>query len=164
MTLIYEIKNNPNMRKIFGKKEIEIVEKQLLGVPLKPSEKTRLSRDIKKKFDAIKKLSLYENQLEIKKGSEIKRVVKNAKQDILENKEIKTIFLFGSTVDKTRTLNSDIDIAVEFNKIDKKQAILFRKNILGKVDEKIDILVYNTLPDKIKKEIKNKGMIIWKKE
>ena len=162
MSLIDEIKKNPDIRKILGKREIEIVEKQVLGVKLTPSERTRLSRDIRKKFQAIKKLCLYENQLELKQGSEIKRIVDDVKSEIVKDKRVKGIYLFGSSVDGTRRINSDIDIAVEFDKITNKESVLFRKEMI--VDQKVQISVYNTLPKKIKEEIENKGRIIWKKE
>jgi hypothetical protein len=32
---------------------------------------------------------------------------------------------------------------------------------LGRVDKKIDIQVYNTLPEKVKKEINTKGEVIY---
>ena len=54
MSLINIIKTNKDIRKIFGKKELVIIEKQLLGVSLTQSEKNRLSRDIRKKFEVIK--------------------------------------------------------------------------------------------------------------
>ena len=44
-----------------------------------------------------------------------------------------------------------------------KEASEFRIKVSGKVPEKIDIQVYNTLPEKIKKEIDKKGKVIWKK-
>ena len=39
--------HNKNARRIFGKKELEIILKQLDGLPLTQSEKNRLSRDVK---------------------------------------------------------------------------------------------------------------------
>lgn len=167
MSLRQTIKKDPNMRKIFGQQEIKIIEKQLLGVPLRPSEKTRLSRDIRKKCEAIKQLTLFENQLNLKHGAEIKQDIANAKQEILKSEyknKIKRIILFGSAIDNTLRLDSDIDIAVEFIKIEKKEAVKFRLDIMRYVSEKIDIQVFNTLPEKIKKEISEKGKVLWKKE
>ena len=51
------LKNSKNVRKIFGKKEIEIILKQLEGITLTQSEKNRLSRDIRPKLKVIKELS-----------------------------------------------------------------------------------------------------------
>ena len=59
MELLNILKKSQNVRKIFGKRELIIIEKQLNGVNLTPSEKTRLSRDIRKKFIAIKELAPY---------------------------------------------------------------------------------------------------------
>ena len=53
MRLLNTLKKDKNIRRIFGERELVIIEKQLLGVALKPSEKTRLSRDIRKKFENI---------------------------------------------------------------------------------------------------------------
>ena len=51
--------NKKEARRIFGKKEIGIILKQLEGLPLKPSELTRLSRDIKPKLEFIKEISKF---------------------------------------------------------------------------------------------------------
>ncbi len=167
MSLLNTIRKNPEIRKIFGKKEIEIVEKQILGIKLKPSEKTRLSRDIKKKFSVIKSLSENISEFELKKGQYITGHIEEAKEVILESKyhsRIKKIILFGSTAENSRTFRSDIDIAVEFDKIDLREATEFRLKSLGKLSEMVDVQVYNILPEKIKREIDEKGKVIWKKE
>ena len=46
MSLLRAIKENNEIRRLFGKREIDIVEKQLLGVNLSPSEKTRQKMSI----------------------------------------------------------------------------------------------------------------------
>lgn len=166
MNLSNFIKSNENARKVFGKRELKIIEKQLLGVNLTQSEKNRLSRDIRKKFEFIKEISRFSDEFGLKKGAEIKKRIEETKQDILGDilfSKIKRIFLFGSIVERQLTLSSDIDIAVEFFSIDSKEAILFRKRILGKTNQKIDVQVYNCLPNKIKKEIDIKGKILYKK-
>jgi len=167
MDLINTIKKNENVRKIFGKRELVIIEKQLMGIPLKPSEKTRLSRDIRKKFDAIKILIPFLDEFELKHGARINELIKDTKEQILNTKyfpKIKNIKLFGSTIENQRTFRSDIDIAVEFDKINSKEATEFRIDILGRVFDKIDVQVYNVLPDKIKKEIDNKGRLIYERK
>ena len=166
MSLLKTLRDS-EVRKLFGKKEIEIIEKQILGIKLKPSEKTRLSRDIKKKLIAVKKLSENVSEFELKKGRYIKENIEEAKEVILESKHhsiIKKIILFGSTAENSRTFRSDIDIAVEFDKIDSKEALEFRLKASGKLNEIVDIQVYNVLPEKIKREIDEKGKVIWKKE
>lgn len=163
MELINAIKQ-PEMRMIFGEREIEIIEKQLMGIGLTPSERTRLSRDIKKKFLAVQLLSGYSIDA-LKKGAEVKRKIEEMKEHILESKysgRIKRIILYGSTAYGIRTFRSDIDIAVEFDEIDKKEATEF--GIKFAYDKKMQVEVYNTLQDKIKKEIDEKGKVIYERK
>jgi len=167
MGLLDIIKKNKSVRKIFGKAELEIIERQLLGINLTQSEKNRLSRDIRKKLEVIKELSIFQDEFGLKKGAHIKEMVEDAKEVILESKhltKIKRIILFGSTTENQRSFRSDIDIAVEFDSIDKKEATEFRIKTLGKVSNMVDIQVYNILPDKIKKEIEEKGRVLYKNE
>lgn len=164
MGLLQIIKKNPNVRKIFGKRELKIIEKQLMGVKLKPSEIIRLSRDIRKKFDAIRELSQYPSEFGLKKGMIIKEMIGEAKEIILESEyfpKIRRIILFGSAVENQITLSSDIDIAVEFDEITNKEALFFRRVMLSKVDERIDVQVLNILPEKVKKEIQEKGKVLY---
>jgi len=167
MGLLQEIKRNPNMRRIFGKRELIIIEKQLMGVKLKPSETIRLSRDIRKKFDVIKELGRYSSEFELKKGAVIKEIIEEAKEVILESAyfpKIRKIILFGSAVKNQLTFRSDIDIAVEFDEITNKEALLFRRSILSKVNERVDVQVLNVLPEKIKKEIQKEGKVLYEKK
>jgi len=101
----------------------------------------------------------------LKKGAEIKFIVEEAKEIILEHqltKKIKKITLFGSATQNKLTFRSDIDLAIEFKKITPKEATKFRAQVSGKVNSRIDIQVYNVLPEKIKKEIR-KGRTIYSK-
>jgi len=167
MEFLQFIKTKPELRKIFGKRELKIIEKQLQGVNLTQSEKNRLSRDIRKKLEVIKELSEYENEFELKKGANNKNLVQNIKKIILEDelsKNIKRIIFFGSAAENEQTLMSDLDIAVEFDNITEKEAVMFRLRIARTASDKLDIQVYNVLPDKIKKEIDNKGKILWIKK
>ncbi|MDP1728823.1 MAG: nucleotidyltransferase domain-containing protein [archaeon] len=160
--LINTIKNL-EMRKIFGKKEIQIIEKQLKGIKLTQSERNRLSRDIRKKFEAIKLLSQDIDEFKLKKGSETKNLIDEIKEVILSDKlknKIKSIIVFGSFISNEFTFRSDIDISVEFDSIDKKEASKFRLRILSEYSGGVDIQVYNILPEKIQKEIL-KGKIIY---
>lgn len=164
MGLLKFITENKESRRIFGEKEIKIIEKQLLGVNLTQSEKNRLSRDIRKKLEFIEKAARFEDEFEIKKGAEVKKIVDDAKAAIMEDivfNKIKQITLFGSAVENKLTLRSDIDISVEFNNITTAEATLFRKRILGKVNKRVDLQVYNVLPNNIKKEIDEKGRILY---
>ena len=167
MALLREIRQNLNIRRLFGKRELVIIEKQLLGVPLKRSERTRLSRDIRKKLEAIKELAQFASEFKLKKGAEIAKLVNDAKEAILESRyfsRIKQIVLFGSAVENTLTLMSDIDIAVEFTATTLKEATQFRKEMLGRMNSRIDLQVYNVLPTKIKREINKKGKILYEQQ
>ena len=143
------------------------MEKQLTGVNLTQSEKNRLSRDIRKKLEFVKELARFSDEFKLKKGALIKERIEEVKEAIFETKylsRIKEIILFGSAAENNLNLFSDVDIAVKFSHIEQKEATEFRLNILSKVPEKVDIQVYNTLPDKIKKDIDKKGRVVWMKE
>jgi len=164
MNLSNFLNKNENARKIFGKRELKIIEKQILGISLTQSEKNRLSRDIRKKFEFISEISKHDFDFRLKKGCLIKEIVEETKKSIINSqysKRIKRITLFGSTIDNQRTFRSDIDISVEFNKIDLKEATEFKIKFSN---DSIDIEVYNFLPDKIKKEINKKGKVIYERE
>jgi predicted nucleotidyltransferase len=166
MALLDLVKHENEMRKIFGKQELKIIERQLLGVNLLPSEKTRLSRDIRPKFEIIKKLSDFKNEFDLKKSSEIKYLINEAKEVILESKwkkKIKEIKVFGSFIENNLRLDSDIDLSVEFDEITKKESQDFKLDMLAKLSQKIQSQVFNNLPERIKKEIIEKGRIIYKK-
>ncbi len=166
MGLLDLVRHEKAMRKIFGQQELKIIEKQLLGVNLSASEKTRLSRDIRQKFNIVSSLSDFKKEFSLKKGQEINYLISEAKEEILKSKwvkQINKIVVFGSAVENQLRLNSDIDLAVVFDKISLKDATKFRIEISSKVSEKIDIQVYNVLPSKIKKEINKNGRTIYKK-
>lgn len=166
MNIIEFLKENKNTRKIFGQREIKIIEKQLNGINLTQSEKNRLSRDIRKKLQFIKEISRFNDEFELKKSSEVKKKVNETTKIILEHQlrnKIKKIILFGSVVENKMTIRSDIDIAILFDNIAKKEAFDFRKKILGQVHDKIDIQVFNTLPEEIQKEINKKGKVLYTK-
>ncbi len=159
-------KNKSKARKIFGERELKIIEKQLFGISLTQSEKNRLSRDIRKKFEFIKDAGKFENEFGLKYGAQIKEIIEDAKEFILNSKyfsRVKKIILFGSTIEGKRTFRSDIDMAVEFNKINSKEAAEFRVYVSGRVNELVDIQVYNVLPEKVQNEIDAYGRVIYKK-
>lgn len=167
MDLLQFLKKTPEARKVFGQRELKIIEKQLEGINLTQSEKNRLSRDIRKKFQFIREISKFEKEFGLKKAQRINFIVDETKEIILEHplaRKIKKIILFGSFVENKLGVKSDVDIAVEFFNITKKQAFDFRKNILGKVDEKIDLQVFNFLPEKVKKEILKNHKVLYVNE
>lgn len=164
MRLLKSLKENEkNLRKIFGKRELIIIQKQLLGLKLTQSEKNRLSRDIRKKLEAVREIARFSSEFDLKHGAEIRNII-NETLEIIKNSKylpkIKRIILFGSTIDNTRTLKSDIDIAVEFFETNKQDGIQFRLDVMKKADNIVDIQVYNNLPDKLKKDIDLKGRLL----
>lgn len=164
MALIDFIEKNKNSRKIFGRKEIEIIGKQLKGLMLTQSEKNRLSRDIRPKFDFIKSASSYQEEFEIKKGAEIDKKIREAveliKQDKLFSK-IGKVLLFGSYVEGNPHVNSDIDLAIFIKNVTPKEALELRARLSGRVDEKVDVNVFEVLPEKIQKQILKNNKIVY---
>ncbi len=157
--------NNKNARKIFGRKEIEIILKQLDGVTLTQSEKNRLSRDIRPKFEFIKEVSKFGDEFELKKDADSLRLIDKAVQLILHDElrdRIKAVLLFGSHAGGIVTKRSDIDICVIFTDISLREATKFRIRIMGMLPEKVDVQVFNVLPQKIKREIARNHKILYK--
>ncbi len=164
MNLNKFLKNNPNSRKIFGERELKIIEKQLLGINLTQSEKNRLSRDIRKKLEFIQEAAQFSKEFKLKKGKTVKDALTDALEIIRQDKffpRIKKIILYGSTVENTRTFRSDIDLAVVFPEITAQEAFEFRSRIQGRVSNLCDIQVYNVLPQKVMKEIDQKGKTLY---
>ena len=163
MNIINFLKTHEDARKVFGKKELLIIEKQLLGIRLTQSEKNRLSRDIRRKLKFIADIEPLKKDFKLDRGVEIKRIIDATLKFIFEDSSannIKRIILFGSAIKNRLTFRSDIDIAVEFRKVNLKQATLFRKRILGKTPSRVDLQVFNFLPDKIKNEV-DRGRILY---
>src|SRR3989338_33342 len=129
------LKTSGNARKIFGKRELEIIYKQLEGMPLMQSERNRMSRDIRPKLEFIKEISKFEDEFKLEKNQDNKRMIEKAVNVILNDElrdEIKAILLFGSFADNSFTKSSDIDICVVFKTgISLKQATEFRIRIAG---------------------------------
>lgn len=166
MNLLRFLKENEFSRKIFGEREIKIIDRQLNGVSLTQSEKNRLSRDIRSKFKFIKECAKFKDEFNLKKGIINKKLVERAKEAILNDilyNNIKSILLFGSMVENKMTFRSDIDIAVIFDKIDLKEATKFRIRVLRELPDKVDVQVFNVLPQKIKKEILRRHRALYKK-
>jgi len=167
MNIINFLKTNNNSRKIFGKRELKIIEKQLLGINLTQSEKNRLSRDIRVKFTFIQEISKFSDMFHLKKSAIIKEVILDTIELIKEDKDFKKIneiILYGSAVENKLNFRSDIDIAVKLNKTNSTESTLFRKRILGKTNQRIDLQIYNDLPEKIKRSIDKKGRTIWSRD
>ena len=58
----------------------------------------------------------------------------------------------------------DIDIAVEFIRISKNEAFDFRRNVMSQLPDKVDIQVFNLLPNKIKKSILKNHRVLYRNE
>jgi predicted nucleotidyltransferase len=164
MTLYEFIKNEPSAKIIFGKGEIEIIKKQLLGQKLKQYEKNILSRSIRKKFNFIKKCSVFKEEFDVKKGGEVYKQLEILRDWMLLDqigKNIKKIYIFGSFVENKMSSNSDVDIAIEFNEIDKKEISKFKKRILEQKKDLFDISIFNNLPINIQSEVKKNGKVFF---
>lgn len=160
------IKKNPLARKVFGAREIVIIQKQVAGIRLTQSEKNRLSRDIRPKLRFIMEASKFKDEFGLKKGIENKKIIEMVLDVIRRDKDfkkIREIWLFGSMVKNEMTVRSDVDICVLFNGISLKDATRFRIRILGRVDDKVDIQVFSKLPEKIKKSILKSHRVLYKR-
>lgn len=160
------LKENKDARKVFGRKELEIMLKQLDGLPLKQSENNRLSRDIKPKLGFIRDAAEFRSEFRLEKNQDNKRIIRKAVDTILSDKSrdgIKAILLFGSFADKSFTSRSDIDICVIFRKdLSLKEATEFRIRVSGQLPDKADIQVFNILPQKLKRGIARNHKVLYK--
>ena len=104
------IKKNPLARKVFGKGEIVIIQKQIAGVNLTQSERNRLSRDIRPKLRFILEATKFGDEFGLKKGIENKKMVERALEVIREDRDfgkIKEVWLFGSMVSNQMSIRSE---------------------------------------------------------
>lgn len=165
MVLATLLQQEKNIRKLFGQKEIEIMQKQLQGMLLTQSERNRLSRDIKPKLACVRALAKAQDEFSLVKNQDNKKLIAKTVDTILQDelhKEIRAILLFGSFADNSFTQHSDIDICVVFKKnISLKEATKFRIRISGQLPEKIDIQVFHILPQKIKREIARNHKVLY---
>ena len=77
-------------------------------------------------------------------------------------KNIKFIILYGSVVEGNQTPLSDIDLAVYYEGT-KEERFKFRMKILGDVNDKFDIQIFQDLPLYVRKEVL-KGKIMYSSE
>ncbi|MBI2141981.1 nucleotidyltransferase domain-containing protein [Candidatus Woesearchaeota archaeon] len=159
------LKTSKNSRRVFGRKEIEIMLKQLDGSLLTQSEKNRISRDIKPKLELVREMAKYESEFRLQKNQDSKLLIENALDTILKDElsdRIRAVLLFGSFSDKTYTSRSDIDICAVFRAISLKEATEFRIRVSGQLPEKADVQVFNILPQKIKREIARNHKVLYR--
>ena len=168
MALVEFLLSRKNARKVFGKRELEIIFKQLEGMPLTQSERNRLSRDIRPKLEFIEEISQFKDEFRLERNQDNKRIIENAVATILNDKlgsNIKAIHLFGSFADNSYTRRSDIDVCVVFRtEVSLREATEFRIRVSGNLPEKDDVQVFNVLPQKIKREIARNHKVLYKSE
>ncbi len=160
------LQKSQDARRIFGKRELKIIEKQAWGVNLTQSEKNRLSRDIRKKLNFIQEASRFIEEFELKKGTALNKEVNEMLETIKEDRlfgKITKVWLYGSTAKKERALRSDIDMAVEFDGISEFEGMEFRKRVLGNLTDKADVQVYSLLAQKLKEEVQ-RGKVVYERK
>lgn len=166
MALLRFLKEAGDARKLFGKGELRIIEKQLLGANLTQSEKNRLSRDIRPKLEFIREIAEFKDEFKLEKNKDNKRIIERAVGAILNDElrdSIWAILLFGSFADNSFTKESDIDICVLFrNGISLKEATKFRIRVSGQLPEKVDAQVFNILPQRIKRDIARNHKVLFR--
>ncbi len=165
MSLKNILSEDANARRLFGKKELEIMLKQLGGLLLKQSERNRLSRDIRPKLEFIREIAKFQDEFRLEKNQENKRIIEKMVSTILKDelgKDAKAILLFGSFADKSFTKRSDIDVCAVFRKdISPMEATKFRIRVSGQLPEKADIQVFDVLPQKVKREIARNHRVLY---
>jgi predicted nucleotidyltransferase len=80
--------------------------------------------------------------------------------DVLKQPGVKRIILFGSQAAGTAHAKSDTDLAVEFDSITPKEATLWRIKMLAKLPKNVDLVVYNVLPEELKRQV-DKGKVLF---
>ena len=78
----------------------------------------------------------------------------------LGGEKLRFIILYGSIVKGKMTNLSDIDIAVYYHD-DKKERFKFRMKVLGRIDDKFDVQIFQDLPLYVQKDIVSSGEVIY---
>lgn len=156
----------PEARKVLGAREIIIIRRQLLGLPLTQSERNRLSRDIRPKFRFIAACSeLTTDELELKAGQTIKCIIDKSVRAIREDEvfpDILAIVLFGSHADGTAIWRSDIDIGILFREepsVESGTKALIR--LYGEIPDKVEVTIINHLPIRIRATLARNHRLLW---
>ncbi len=156
----------PEARKVLGAREIAIVRRQLLGLPLTQSERNRLSRDIRAKFRFIAACrELAPDELELKSGQTIKRIIDKSVCAIQEDEvfpDVLAIVLFGSYADGTAIWRSDVDIGILFREEPSSESgtkALLR--LYGELPKKVEVTIINHLPIRIRATLARNHKVLW---
>ena len=151
-------------RLIFGKKELEIIKKQLLGLQMTQSERNRLSKFIRPKLQFMEKCVEFKQEFELIRKEKFKLILSQTLNACLEDKlgkNICAILLFGSHVDETAIWRSDIDIAVIFDEdISSRDQIDFTLRL--QIPEIVQISIFNSLPIYVKASLIKNYKVLYK--
>lgn len=165
MDFLEFLQQHPDSRKVFGKRELVIIRKQLLGLRLTQSERNRLSRDIRRKLNFVEDLARFRDDFRLSHGAQLKKALNEAKEVILDDPVgslVSRIILFGSVLSGDMTLTSDIDIAIDVPGISVRDATVLRRRLLGKLPEHVDVQVYSTLPTTLRNAV-DKGKVLFRR-
>ncbi len=161
------IRTDPQARRIFGRREIEIILKQLGGILLTQSESNRLSRDIRPKLEFIGKCLPFKSFFSLKKNQENKIILQETTSQIITDPEgykVSAILLFGSYARRTPHKRSDLDVAVIFKDIKEKEGRLFLRRMLKITDQKVELYLFNFLPSALRGEIAKNYRVLYKRK
>ncbi|MBR9690841.1 nucleotidyltransferase domain-containing protein [Candidatus Woesearchaeota archaeon] len=162
-----EVVLSEDARVIFGKKEQEIIRLQKRGEKLTQSQKNILSRSIRKKLKLISKLSNYKENFNLEHASEIKKIIRETKQELIQHKEIIGAYLFGSYATGEYRENSDVDIAILLKQKFKPKKFYLSKlsNKLEKnIGKEVQIVIINNAGLRLKNQILKYGKLIFSKK
>lgn len=167
MSLGNFLRTSRNARRVFGRRELEIIFRQLAGMPLTQSEKNRLSRDIRPKFEFIREASTFSEEFGLSRNQDNRILIQGAVNAVLKDRlgsDVMAVLLFGSFADMSFSKRSDIDIAVVFGKsISLREATKFRIRVSGNLPNRFDVQVFDILPQKVKREIARSHKVLFKK-
>ncbi|MDP3742427.1 MAG: hypothetical protein Q8R15_03870 [Candidatus Micrarchaeota archaeon] len=150
-------------RLIFGKRELQIIRKQLMGESLKQSERNRLSKFIRPKLRFMADCGKYSEEFELKRKATLKTLIKDTKKAILKDKlgrKAIAILLYAPKIEQSSGATS-IHLCAMFKEIKTREAEKFRMRITKRVPEIVSVQVFNTLPIWIRLEIARNYKIVY---
>ena len=94
---------------------------------------------------------------------EIKRILKEHKEELKNNYGITEIGVFGSYARKEQTKKSDIDILVEFDQVpDLLKFIELERKLQRYLGRRIDLVRKKTIRQELKKGILSEAITVWR--
>jgi len=124
-----------------------------------------LSRDVRPKLEFIREINEFRDEFKLKKDQDNKKMIDKAVELILEDElkdKVRAVLLFGSHSRGIVTPRSDVDVCVVFDNIERSESGRFRLRILSDLPDKFDIQTFNTLPQKIKRDIARNHKVLFK--